>query len=199
MHRERGGWIEVICGSMFSGKTEELIRRVNRAVIAGQDVRIFKPAIDNRYSEDQVVSHNHTKIVSHCVSTISDMKALLKGSCPDVVAIDEAQFLEPGLVEYVQELADQGFRVIISGLDMDFERVGFGAMPRLMAIAEYVTKLQAICMKCGGVATYSFRVNESHDQVLVGAGEAYEARCRVCYTDGQSCKIGSDEVRADNG
>jgi thymidine kinase len=173
---------------MFSGKTEELIRRINRAVIAGQTVKIFKPAIDDRYAEDHVVSHNRSKVQSYAVSSVKELRNSLEGAEFDVVAIDEGQFLGDGLLAEAQRLADLGHRVIISGLDMDFEREGFGVMPKLMAIAEYVTKLQAICMKCGNAAAYSFRVAETDEQVLVGADEAYEARCRTCYLEGEKEK-----------
>lgn len=185
---EKSGWVEVICGSMFSGKTEELIRRVNRAVLAGQEVNIFKPTIDNRYAQGFVVSHNSNKAASFPIRQASEILPLLRSHPCDVVAIDEAQFFDAELLEIVQKLADRGCRVIASGLDLDFERCGFGIMPQLIAQAEYVTKLRAICMKCGSVAMYSFRLNSEHDQVLVGANEAYEARCRACYLEGERHK-----------
>ncbi|MDW7696008.1 thymidine kinase [Flammeovirgaceae bacterium SG7u.111] len=177
------GWIEVVCGSMFSGKTEELIRRVRRSIIAGQDVQIFKPAIDTRYDEVNVVSHNKNKLTSIPLEH-SDK---LLDSCNDhrVIAVDEAQFFDEGLVEACVELAEKGKRVIISGLDMDFEGKPFGPMPQLMSVAEYITKLHAICMKCGGVASYSFRKINSGEKVLLGETETYEARCRKCFVDGR--------------
>ncbi len=178
-NRPYAGWIEVICGSMFSGKTEELIRRLNRALIAQQKVEIFKPKIDNRYHEHDVVSHNETAIRSTPVSFADDIM-LLSGDC-DVVGIDEAQFFDNGLTEVVDKLANAGKRVIIAGLDMDFEGKPFGTMPEIITIAEFVTKVHAICMKCGAVAHYSFRLKDSKEKVLVGEAQAYEARCRRCY------------------
>lgn len=180
---ERKGQIEVICGSMFSGKTEELIRRLNRARIARLKVEIFKPSIDKRYHEQDVVSHNETSIRSTPVQFAGDI-LLLAGDC-DVVGIDEAQFFDLDLVPVVQKLANQGKRVILAGLDMDFEGKPFEPMPQLMAIAEYVTKVHAICMKCGDLAAFSFRLSESKDKVVLGEKEAYEARCRKCFLEDQ--------------
>ncbi|MCT4603091.1 MAG: thymidine kinase [Marinifilum sp.] len=176
----RQGWIEVIVGSMFSGKTEELIRRLNRAQIARQKVEIFKPHIDVRYSEDEVVSHNANSIRSTPVETSANI--LLLASNVDVVGIDEAQFFDEGLSEVCNELANQGVRVIVAGLDMDFRGKPFGPIPALMACAEYVTKVHAICMRCGNLANYSHRLSEAEKLVLLGEKDEYEPLCRTCYT-----------------
>lgn len=173
------GWIEVICGSMFSGKTEELIRRINRALIAKQKVTIFKPAFDNRYDDIKVVSHNRNEIHSTPVANSHEILALTQES--EVVAIDEAQFFDKDLPEVCNILANRGIRVVISGLDMDFQGKPFGIMPELIAIAEFVTKVHAICMRCGGIASYSFRLNASTEQFLLGEKDAYEPRCRRCF------------------
>ncbi len=173
------GWVEVICGSMFSGKTEELIRRLNRAKIAQQKVEIFKPAIDVRYHDADIVSHNQTAIRSTPVNTSEEI--LLMCSDCDVVGVDEAQFFDGGIVEIVNKLAEQGKRVIVAGLDMDSRGVPFGPMPNLMAIAEYVTKVHAICVVCGDIAHYSYRKVSDGQQVLLGESDSYEARCRRCY------------------
>lgn len=178
---ERKGQIEVICGSMFSGKTEELIRRLNRARIAKLKVEIFKPSIDKRYHESDVVSHNENSIRSTPVQFAGDI-LLLAGNC-DVVGIDEAQFFDSELVRVVQLLANQGKRVILAGLDMDFEGKPFEPMPQLMAIAEYVTKVHAICMKCGDLAAFSLRLTSNKDKVVLGEKESYEARCRKCFLE----------------
>ncbi|GMQ26502.1 thymidine kinase [Algoriphagus sp. oki45] len=178
---ERKGQIEVICGSMFSGKTEELIRRLNRARIAKLKVEIFKPSIDKRYHESDVVSHNENSIRSTPVQFAGDI-LLLAGNC-DVVGIDEAQFFDSELVRTSQILANQGKRVILAGLDMDFEGKPFEPMPQLMAIAEYVTKVHAICMKCGDLAAFSLRLTASKDKVVLGEKESYEARCRKCFLE----------------
>ncbi|MFY0626471.1 MAG: thymidine kinase [Reichenbachiella sp.] len=180
----RTGWIEVICGSMFSGKTEELIRRLNRALLAGMKVEIFKPKMDTRYSENQVVSHNRSSIRSTPVDFANDI--LLNSSECDVVGIDESQFFDDELVNVVRILANDGKRVIVAGLDMDFEGVPFEPIPSLMAIAEYVTKVRAICMKCGDVASFSFRVSDVKKRVLIGEQESYESRCRKCFYDDQN-------------
>ncbi|MCP2042579.1 thymidine kinase [Pontibacter sp. HSC-36F09] len=185
-HAIRRGWIEVICGSMFSGKTEELIRRLNRAKIAKQKVEIFKPTIDKRYHEEDVVSHNANTIRSTPIDFAQDM-LLLGGSC-DVVGIDEAQFFDDGLAEVCVKLANSGVRVIAAGLDMDYLGKPFGPMPALMAVAEYVTKVHAICVQCGDIATYSFRNSPSEQQVLLGETESYEARCRHCFQEGMKQK-----------
>lgn len=173
------GWIEVICGSMFSGKTEELIRRLNRAKIAKQSVEIYKPKIDVRYHIENVVSHNQNHIRSTPVDTSAEIN-LLSGNC-DVVGIDEAQFFDAGIVEVANQLANVGKRVIIAGLDMDSRGVPFGPMPALMAIAEYVTKVHAICVRCGDIAHYSFRKITDEQQIMLGENDSYEARCRKCY------------------
>lgn len=176
------GWIEVICGSMFSGKTEELIRRIKRAMIAQQEVKIFKPALDNRYDEVKIVSHNQNAICSIPVKQAADILEKV-GTCK-VVAIDEAQFLDDALTEVCLQLADNGCRVIVSGLDMDYLGNPFGQMPNLMAVADYVTKLHAICMRCGEVAMYSFRLDVSPEKILLGEKDKYEARCRKCFKEG---------------
>lgn len=178
----RMGWIEVICGSMFSGKTEELIRRLNRARIARQNVEIFKPGIDTRYHEEDIVSHNQNSIRSTPVNSAAEI-LLYAGDC-DVVGIDEAQFLDMNVVEVVNKLASAGKRIIIAGLDMDSKGNPFGPMPQLMAVAEYVTKVHAICVKCGDIAHYSYRKVESTNQVMLGEQESYEARCRTCFNLG---------------
>lgn len=178
---ERKGQIEVICGSMFSGKTEELIRRLHRARIARLKVEIFKPAVDKRYHEMDVVSHNENSIRSTPVNFAEDI-LLLSGDC-DVVGIDEVQFFDDQIVIVAQKLANQGKRVIMAGLDMDFEGKPFEPMPRLMAIAEYVDKVHAICMKCGDLAAFSFRLSDSKQKVLLGEKESYEARCRKCFNE----------------
>ncbi|NVK50424.1 MAG: thymidine kinase [Cyclobacteriaceae bacterium] len=178
---ERKGQIEVICGSMFSGKTEELIRRLNRAKIAKLKVEIFKPKIDTRYHEEEVVSHNETSIRSTPVNFAEDI-LLLAGDC-DVVGIDEVQFFDDRIVNVVNQLANQGKRVILAGLDMDFEGQPFEPMPKLMATAEYVTKVHAICVKCGDLAAFSLRLSDSRQKVVLGEKETYEARCRRCFLE----------------
>lgn len=173
------GWIEVICGSMFSGKTEELIRRLRRAVIAKQKVAIFKPMIDVRYSEDHIVSHNQQKISSRAVRNTKDILKLAGDA--HVLGIDEAQFFDNTLVEVCKKLADSGKRVIVAGLDKDYRGVSFEPMPQLLCEAEYITKTLAICMKCGNPANYTQRITKSSERVLLGATDIYEARCRSCY------------------
>ena len=173
------GWIEVVCGSMFSGKTEELIRRLNRALIAKQKIEIFKPSIDIRYAVNDVVSHNENSIRSTPVQFSNDI-LLLSGDC-DVVGIDEAQFFDEEIVNVAIKLANSGKRVIVAGLDMDFKAEPFGPMPKLMGIAEFVTKVHAICVQCGGVASYTYRLVSSKEKVLLGEKDSYEARCRACY------------------
>lgn len=171
---------------MFSGKTEELIRRLNRAKIARQRVEIFKPALDTRYHVEDVVSHNANSIRSTPVPIAQEM-LLLAGGC-DVVGVDEAQFFDESLVEVCVQLANRGTRVIVAGLDMDFLGKPFGPMPALMAVAEYVTKVHAVCVCCGEIASYSFRVAASEDKILLGETDAYEARCRPCFLDGMQVK-----------
>ncbi|MCA1918009.1 MAG: thymidine kinase [Flavobacterium piscis] len=173
------GWIEVIAGSMFSGKTEELIRRLRRAEYAKQKVEIFKPAIDVRYSEDEVVSHNANSIRSTPVE--SSQKILLLAADVDVVGIDEAQFFDNGIVEVCIKLANQGTRVIVAGLDMDFAGRPFGPMPALFAVAEYVTKVHAVCVHCGDLAQFSYRKTKSNKIVELGEKDIYEPLCRRCY------------------
>ena len=175
----RPGRIEVVCGSMFSGKTEELIRRMRRAQFAKQRVEIFKPAIDIRYSEEDVVSHDQNHITSTPID--SSASILLLSSNIDVVGIDEAQFFDMGLVEVCNELAYRGVRVIIAGLDMDFKGVPFGPMPALCAIADDVTKVHAICVRCGSLAYVSHRKVDSDRRVLLGETQEYEPLCRECY------------------
>lgn len=173
------GWIEVICGGMFSGKTEELIRRAKRAHIAGQQVIVVKPAIDNRYSEEEIVSHNENSLPSIVVDT-ADQIVLLTGNA-QVVCIDEAQFFDQRIIDVANTLANDGKRVIVAGLDMDFEGRPFEPMPQLLAIAEYITKLHAICSESGLMAHYSQRIVESGDRILVGETDAYEPRARHCF------------------
>lgn len=173
------GSIEVITGSMFSGKTEELIRRLRRARFAGLKVEIFKPSLDKRYSETRVVSHDENSIISTPVDSPSSI--LLLASDVDVVGIDEAQFFDESIVGVCSELADKGVRIIVVGLDMDFARNPFGPMPALLAIAEYITKVHAICMRCGNLAHYSFRKSADEKIVLLGEKDMYEPLCRSCY------------------
>ena len=178
----RAGWIEVICGSMFSGKTEELIRRLNRALIAKQKVEIFKPAVDTRFHEEKIVSHAEREIRSTPVGFANDI-LLLAGDC-DVVGIDEAQFFDDSIIEVCNQLANSGKRVIVAGLDMDFEGRPFGPMPSLLAIAEFVTKVHAICSQTGDMASYSFRLDEDNAQVMLGEKDKYEARSRKAFLEG---------------
>jgi thymidine kinase len=173
------GWIEVVCGSMFSGKTEELIRRLRRAQIAKLNVQIFKPGIDTRYSETEIVSHNANAIKSIPVKNSSEI--LDKIENVDVVGIDEAQFFDDGIIDVCNKLANKGIRVIVTGLDMDFLGNPFGPIPKLMAIAEYVTKVHAICMRCGDLANYSHRLSESKTLVELGEKDKYEPLCRTCF------------------
>ncbi|WP_035020148.1 thymidine kinase [Anoxybacillus flavithermus] len=180
---KQSGWIEVICGSMFSGKSEELIRRVRRAQFAKQEVKVFKPAIDNRYSEEAVVSHNGTSVIAIPVSCASDIRKHIT-THTDVVAIDEVQFFDEHVVDVVQQLADEGYRVIVAGLDQDFRGEPFGPVPTLMSIAESVTKLQAVCTVCGSPASRTQRLINGRPAsyydpvILIGASESYEPRCR---------------------
>jgi thymidine kinase len=176
---EKNGWIEVISGCMFSGKTEELIRRLNRALIAKQKVEIFKPTIDTRYDEQKIVSHNERQIRSTPVHFAGDI-LLLAGDC-EVVGIDEAQFFDDAIVDICNKLANMGKRVIIAGLDMDYEGKPFGPMPNLLAVAEFVTKVHAICAQTGELASFSFRLTESKSQVLLGEKDRYEARNRTTF------------------
>jgi len=180
--RERTGWIEVISGCMFSGKTEELIRRLNRAIIAKQRVEIFKPVIDKRYHQEQIVSHNEKAIRSTPVNFANDI-FLLAGDC-DVVGIDEAQFFDQSIVEVCNTLANNGKRIIVAGLDMDYEGKPFGPMPHLLAIAEFVTKVHAICAQTGELASFSFRLSDNDSQVMLGEKGEYEARSRRAFNEG---------------
>ena len=181
---ERRGWIEVVCGSMFSGKTEELIRRLKRAKIANLQVAIYKPATDTRFDVKKVVSHDANFIESTPVKNASEILAL--ATTADVIGIDEAQFFDAEIVYVCETLAQRGVRVIVAGLDMDYLGKPFGPMPALMAIAEYVTKVNAICMVCGDLATHSFRKTSDNGQVMLGEKDTYEARCRHCFNDGMA-------------
>jgi thymidine kinase len=183
---EQAGWIEVISGCMFSGKTEELIRRLNRAIIAKQKVEIFKPAIDKRYHHENIVSHDAHAIRSTPVNFASDI-LLLAGDC-HVVGIDEAQFFDPAIVDVCNTLANQGKRVIVAGLDMDYEGKPFGPMPNLLAVAEFVTKVHAICAQTGQLASYSFRLTRDNQQVMLGEKGQYEARSRTAFVEGMKMK-----------
>ncbi|MCR4680648.1 MAG: thymidine kinase [Bacteroidales bacterium] len=175
------GWIEVICGSMFSGKTEELLRRIRRAEFAHQQIELFKPAIDVRYDDVDVVSHNENSRVSTPVHNSSEILLYVNMESVEVVAIDEVQFFDDGVVDVCNTLANAGIRVIVSGLDMDYLGNPFGPMPKLMAVAEYVSKQHAICTHCGDLANYSHRIVASKDQVLLGEKDAYEPLCRHCF------------------
>ena len=178
---EHRGWIEVICGSMFSGKTEELIRRLKRVKIANLKVEIFKPAIDTRFDGIKIISHDTNAIQSTPID--NSQKILLMAQDADVIGIDEAQFFDNELPNVCDQLAYRGIRVIVAGLDMDFTGKPFGQMPFLLAKADYVTKLHAICVKCGYIANYSYRKIPNEDQVMLGAIDVYEPRCRVCYVE----------------
>lgn len=179
---QRSGWIEVICGSMFSGKTEELIRRLKRAKIANQKIQIFKPSKDIRYDNIQVVSHDANHIdslpISHSTEIYNHIQEVT------VIGIDEAQFFDDTLPEVCEKLAIKGIRVIVAGLDMDFKGRPFGPIPHLLATAEYITKVHAICPHCGNLATHSYRLSEEEETVLIGEKDKYEPRCRVCYDMG---------------
>src|SRR5438477_1184485 len=182
LHHQRVnlGWIEVICGSMFSGKSEELIRRLRRAQIARQRVQIFKPGMDDRYSEDHIVSHSEMKIKSQLVSQAREILDLLDDRTR-VIGIDEGQFFDMELVHVCNSLADSGKRVIVAGLDQDFRARPFDPIPQLLAVAEYITKTLAICVRCGAPANRTQRLLKSSDRLFVGATGAYEARCRLCF------------------
>jgi thymidine kinase len=176
---ERRGWIEVICGSMFSGKTEELIRRLKRVKIANLKVAIFKPSIDVRFDESNIVSHDTNVIQSIPVKHSADILSLAKNV--DVVGIDEAQFFDENIMNVCEQLALKGMRVIVAGLDMDYQGQPFGPMPNLLAIADYITKLHAICVKCGNIANVSYRKHaDKSEQILLGEKDMYEPRCRIC-------------------
>ena len=179
-HEPNQGWIEVIVGSMFSGKSEELIRRLRRAQIARQKVQIFKPTIDSRYADDHIVSHSEMRIPSRAVASSRELLDLVEADT-DVVGIDEGQFFDQELPATCNELANRGKRVIVAGLDQDYLGKPFEPMPQLLAIAEYITKTHAICVVCGDPASHTQRLVESSDRVLVGAAGVYEARCRQCF------------------
>lgn len=187
---DKTGNIEVICGSMFSGKTEELMRRIKRAEFAKQQVKIFKPSIDKRYAETKVVSHDMKAVP--CLSLTKAEHILEESSDVDVVCIDEAQFFDLELIDICQELANKGKRVIVAGLDMDFKGIPFGCMPGILSIADHVTKLHAICVKCGTLAQFSHRLSISKQQIMLGEKELYEPLCRKCFgranTDSESQK-----------
>jgi thymidine kinase len=194
------GWVEVICGSMFSGKSEELIRRVRRTQFAKQEIAVYKPKLDNRYSDESVVSHNGTSVIAKAVEGSA---VILEDLNPqvDVVAIDEVQFFDEGIVEVVQKLANSGYRVIIAGLDQDFRGEPFGPMPKLMSIAEQVTKLQAVCAVCGSPASRTQRLINGEPAgyddpvILVGASEAYEPRCRHHHEVPKGWSVSPDMVK----
>ena len=171
------GWIEVICGSMFSGKTEELIRRLNRAKIAKQKIKVFKPSIDKRYDKEYIISHNQKHLSSSIISEASEILGLSEGY--NVVGIDEAQFFDLGIVKVCNDLANKGFRVILAGLDMDYQGNPFGPMPALMATAEYVTKVHAVCARSGNLANHSFRTSKNNSLIHIGEKESYEPLSRV--------------------
>lgn len=177
------GWVEVVTGSMFSGKSEELIRRVRRAQIARQRVQIFKPRIDDRYVADHIVSHSDMKMPSTVVGSSREVMEQVEDRT-EVVGIDEGQFFDPGLVQVVSALADRGLRVIVAGLDQDFQGKPFEPMPQILAVAEYVDKMLAICMQCGAPANRTQRLTEATDRVVVGGSQEYEARCRRCFQPG---------------
>lgn len=181
IEERKTGWIEVICGSMFSGKTEELIRRIKRVQFANQSLLLVKPQVDNRYHKEDVVSHQGTSFHAICISSANEIMESWKGE--SVVAIDEAQFFSDDLVDICTTLAKQGVRVILAGLDMDFQGHPFGPMPKLLCVAEYVTKVHAICLDCGGLAQFSHRTVEQKEQVLVGAVDHYKPLCRSCYNN----------------
>ena len=184
------GWVEVICGPMFSGKTEELIRRVRRAKFAKQRVLVFKPLIDNRFAVEKVVSHSEQEYQARPLNysyEVFDSGAM--NESPKVVAFDEAQFFDPDLIEVVDRLAAQGRRVIVAGLDLDSNALPFGPMPQVMARAEYITKLQSVCMGCGEPGSRTFRTVESTEQVVIGGSESYKTLCRPCYLSATSSRL----------
>jgi thymidine kinase len=182
IRNERRGWIEVICGSMFSGKTEELIRRLKRAKIANLNVEIFKPDMDIRYDAKNIVSHDENAIISTPIADSTIILSLARHA--DVIGIDEAQFFDSELPEVCEQLALRGVRVIVAGLDMDYACKPFGQVPHLLAKADYITKLHAICVKCGNIANYSYRKTHHDSQIYLGQKDIYEPRCRNCYVKG---------------
>ena len=177
------GWVEVICGSMFSGKTEELLRRIKRARFANQTIELFKPALDNRFSEDELVSHDKSAMGATPVNNSAEILLYVNHENVEVVGIDEVQFLDAGIIDVCSQLANKGIRVIVAGLDMDYLGNPFGPMPGLMATAEYVTKVHAICPRCGDLAQYSHRLVSNDKQVLLGETDTYEPLCRHCFVD----------------
>jgi len=180
-NKKKVGTIEVVAGSMFSGKTEELIRRLKRAKIARQKVEIYKPAIDTRYSDTEIISHDENSI--HSTPVDNSANILLLAGDVDVIGIDEAQFFDKGLIEVVAKLANMGIRVVVAGLDMDFKGVPFGPIPGLMAVADHITKVHAICLRCGNIAQFSHRLSEKEQVVLLGEKDIYEPLCRSCYRE----------------
>lgn len=184
---QRSGWIEVICGCMFSGKTEELIRRLRRAAIAELKVEVFKPKIDTRYDENNIVSHDTSALLATPVGDSADLLGISAET--SVVGVDEAQFFDQDLPAVCQELALRGVRVIVAGLDMDYRGQPFGPIPNMLAIAEYVTKVHAICVHCGNLATHSYRLAQGDEVVLLGEKEKYEPRCRSCYQMGNILRL----------
>ncbi|MEL7117881.1 MAG: thymidine kinase [Bacteroidota bacterium] len=187
---QRSGWIEVICGSMFSGKTEELIRRLKRAKIAGQRVEIFKPKVDKRYDDINVVSHDSNYVLATPIDHSKQLLDIPEGVT--VIGIDEAQFFDMDLSIHCQTLALKGIRIIVAGLDMDFRGQPFGPMPNLLAVAEYITKVHAICSHCGNLATHSYRLQPDESTVMLGEKDVYEARCRICYNMGNILSLKSN-------
>ena len=188
---QRSGWIEVICGSMFSGKTEELIRRLKRAKIANQKVEIFKPRVDTRYDDRKVVSHDENSILATPIESSKKLLELVEGV--SVVGVDEAQFFDMDLPEVAQMLALRGKRVIAAGLDMDYKGRPFGPMPNLLSVSEYITKVHAICQHCGNLATHSYRLTMEGDTVVLGEKDLYEPRCRTCYHMGNILNLQAKE------
>ncbi|CAN5816205.1 thymidine kinase [soil metagenome] len=191
--RGEGGWVEVICGPMFSGKSEELIRRVTRSAIAKRPVQVFKPSLDDRYADCQVVSHSSLSVAAEPVDTSAELLTSV-GDATEVIGIDEGQFFDVDLVDVVDRLAAAGKQVIVAGLDLDYLRRPFEPIPTLAGRAEYVTKALAVCHRCGGPALYTQRLTQSDDLVVLGASGAYEARCRYCYSpdEGQQEVLGLD-------
>ena len=179
---QRNGWIEIVCGSMFSGKTEELIRRLKRAKIANQRVLVVKPEIDERFDKEKVISHDESAMDAVPIKNAAQL--LEFADQYDVIGIDEAQFFDMPLVEVSQNLALKGVRIIIAGLDLDYKGVPFGPMPNLLAVAEYITKVHAICVHCGNLATHSYRKISNDAQIMIGEKNEYEPRCRTCYDMG---------------
>jgi thymidine kinase len=180
------GWIEVVCGSMFSGKTEELLRRIKRARFANQTIELFKPAMDTRYSEEEMVSHDHSAMTATPVNNSAEILLYVNIENVEVVGIDEVQFFDQGIIDVCNQLANKGIRVIVAGLDMDYLGNPFGPMPGLMAIAEYVSKVHAICTQCGDLAQYSHRLVANDKQVLLGETDTYTPLCRHCFLEARN-------------